>query len=144
MVNFMKIEIATARELPFLISHDSHISKDELSISISHGRILILKTEQNEPVGWLRWNLFWDNTPFMNLLFLLAEHRGKGYGAMLVDYWEDAMRKDGFGLVMTSTQSNENVQHFYRRLGYRDAGALLLPEEPLEIILIKKLSLDTD
>ncbi len=140
----MKIEISTEKDLPFLSRYDHHISKEELAVSISRGRILMLKNEQGEAVGWLRWNLFWDNIPFMNLLFLLEDYRGKGYGKMLVHFWEDAMRKEGFSLVMTSTQSDEEAQHFYRKLGYRDAGALLLPEEVLEIMLIKKISFDAE
>lgn len=40
---------------------------------------------------------------------------------------------------MTSSLSNEEAQHFYRKLNYVDSGALLLPEEPLEIIFVKKL-----
>ena len=42
-------------------------------------------------------------------------------------------------MVLTSTRSDERAQGFYRKLGYRDCGALLLPEEPLEIILFKKI-----
>jgi hypothetical protein len=49
------------------------------------------------------------------------------------------MQKRGHGMIMTSTQSNEQAQHFYRRLGYQDAGALLLPGEVLEIIFLKSL-----
>ena len=50
------------------------------------------------------------------------------------------MRRLGHRRVMTSTQANEDGQHFYRRLGYQDAGALLLPGEPLEIVFIKELA----
>ena len=49
------------------------------------------------------------------------------------------MRALGHRRVLTSTLSNERAQHFYRRLGYRDSGALLLPDEALEIILMKDL-----
>ena len=42
-------------------------------------------------------------------------------------------------LVMTSSQSDEKAQHFYRKLGYSDVGSLTLPKEPLEIIFMKKL-----
>jgi hypothetical protein len=31
-------------------------------------------------------------------------------------------------------------QFFYRKLGYQDCGALLFPEEPLEIILRKVIA----
>lgn len=49
------------------------------------------------------------------------------------------MKQKGFKTVMTSTQSDEDAQHFYRKLGYRDVGCLLLDTQPLEIILIKAL-----
>jgi hypothetical protein len=40
---------------------------------------------------------------------------------------------------MTSTVSAESAQHFYRRLGYRDAGCLFLPGESAEILFIKQV-----
>ena len=53
------------------------------------------------------------------------------------------MRSRGYDLVMTSTQSDEAAQHFWRKLGYRDCGGLTLPfpghEQPLELILGKTL-----
>jgi hypothetical protein len=39
--------------------------------------------------------------------------------------------------VLTSTLANERGQFLYRKLGYQDCGALLFPNEPLEIILRK-------
>ena len=45
----------------------------------------------------------------------------------------------GFQRVLTSTLSSENAQFFYRKNGYVDCGSLLLPGEPLEIILRKEL-----
>jgi ribosomal protein S18 acetylase RimI-like enzyme len=47
------------------------------------------------------------------------------------------MKKKGYEIVMTSTLSNEQAQHFYRKLGYKDSGSLLLENEPLEIIFTK-------
>ena len=54
-------------------------------------------------------------------------------------YWEKQMKMKGYDLVMTSSLSNEAAQHFYRKLNYVDSGALLFPEEPLEIIFMKKI-----
>ena len=75
----------------------------------------------------------------MNMLYFLEGERGKGFGRQLVSHWEALMKAAGYALVMTSTQSDETAQHFYRRLGYVDSGALLLKDEPLEIILTKTL-----
>jgi ribosomal protein S18 acetylase RimI-like enzyme len=60
-----------------------------------------------------------------------------------MESWEGEMRSLGYPCVMTSTQSDEGAQHFYRRLGYRDAGCLHLDipvlRQPMEILLIKEL-----
>ena len=134
----MEIRIAQAEDFAFLSEHDGHIAPDELEAQIERGRILIAQ-EGGRRIGWLRWNLFWDNTPFLNLLFLLEEHRKKGYGRQLMQEWERRMAAQGFGLLMTSTLASEQAQHFYRALGYRDAGSLLLEGEASEIIFTKEL-----
>lgn len=134
----MDIRAANPDDLPALREHDRHISARELEHSVRLGRIYVAEN-QGQFLGWLRYNLFWDNTPFMNLLYVLDGCRGQGAGRALVEYWENQMRRAGFGTVMTSTQSNEYAQHFYDRLGYATIGGFLLPSEPYELILAKKL-----
>lgn len=129
---------AAPGDLPALSRLDRHIAPQELENSVRLGRVYVAE-EGGEPAGWLRWNLFWDNTPFMNLLFVLDGRRNRGYGRQLVEYWEERMREAGYGAVMTSTQSNEYAQHFYERLGYAAIGGFLLPGEPYELIFCKKL-----
>jgi hypothetical protein len=41
---------------------------------------------------------------------------------------------------MTSSLSAESAQHFYRKLGYTDAGCLFLPGESAEIFFLKQLA----
>lgn len=87
----------------------------------------------------MRHGYFWDNTPFMNMIWIDEPYRNKGLGKKAVLFWEDEMKQQGFKLVMTSTLANEGAQHFYRKLGYRDSGCLILEDEPLEILLTKTL-----
>lgn len=134
----MQVRIADVRDREILAQYDRHVSLEELERSISLGRVMIAE-ESGKFAGWLRWNLFWDNTPFMNMLFVLEGYRGQGIGKMLVSCWEERMREAGYKLVMTSTLSSEEAQHFYRKNHYVDAGALLLPGEPLEIIFIREV-----
>ena len=75
----------------------------------------------------------------MNMLWLEEKHRGKGIGKAFVEYWETQMKKENFRLVMTSSLANENAQHFYRKIGYKDRGCLMLDEEALEIIFVKEI-----
>lgn len=132
------IRTASRADIAFLSEHDRHIPLAELDEVIRRGRVLLLEVE-GEPAGWLRWGMFWDNTPFMNMLYLLEGYRSLGYGRMLVRHWEQQMQTSGHQAVMTSTQANEYAQHFYRRLGYHDIGSFALPGDGLELMLSKSL-----
>lgn len=135
----MTVRYANEGDLALLRGHDRHIRADELQSSIAAKRVLVL-LDGGRAAGWLRYNLFWDNLPFLNMLYLFEEYRGKGYGAQLVQYWEAEMARAGYREVLTSTLSDEQGQFFFRKRGYSDCGALLLPGEPLEIILRKELT----
>lgn len=130
------IRYAQNDDLEALMKYDTHIAGRELENSIS-SRHVPVSFENGTLVGWLRFNLFWDSIPFMNMLYVLPEHRGKGHGSALVDFWEKEMLESGYKMLLTSTLSNEQAQFFYRKKGYTDCGSLLLPHEPLEIIMLK-------
>lgn len=76
----------------------------------------------------------------MNMIWVDEQYRDKGVGKQVVLFWEEQMKQKGFNLVMTSTQADEGAQHFYRKLGYKDAGCLLIDTQPLEILLTKNLN----
>ena len=135
----MEIRYAESGDMEMIAEYDTHISKRELKNAIAMKRIILLFVD-GEYEGWLRFNLFWDKIPFMNLLFIFEEQRGKGYGKKLVEFWEHEMAKQGYPFVMTSSLSDEEGQFFYRKLGYTDRGALILPDEPLEIFFYKNVS----
>lgn len=132
------IRYAKEHDFEILRKYDKHIGEIELENSINAKRVLIM-SDNERLIGWLRFNLFWDNIPFMNMLYFLEDYRGKGYGKQLVGFWEKEMLKNRYQMVLTSTLSNERAQFFYRKNGYMDCGSLLLPGEPLEIILLKNL-----
>ena len=121
------IRYACEDDLEILNQYDQHISKIELKRSIDAKRILLMY-DHHCFIGWLRFNLFWDHIPFMNMLYVIEEHRNKGYGTQLIDYWEKEMLKNHYTMVLTSTLSNEQAQFFYRKHGYIDCGSLLLPQ----------------
>lgn len=134
----MTIRTATPADLPLLAESDRHITREELVNLIALGRVAV--AEEGETfLGWMRWNLFWDNTPFLNMLYLLEPHRGKGYGTAMMNWWEAEMRARGQDTVMTSTASDEYVQHFYVNLAYTAIGGFAPFGESYELIFAKKL-----
>ncbi len=106
------IRYACEKDFETVRKYDKHISETELKNAIALKRVLVL--HQNGCfAGWLRFNLFWDEFPFMNMLYLLEEYRGQGYGGRLVAFWEKEMKDSGYEMVLTSTLSNERAQFFY-------------------------------
>ena len=119
---------------------DGHLPEAVFEEKIRNKQGYIL-TEDDKMIGLLRYNLFWDNTPFCTMLFIDSDHRKKGYGKLLMEHWEQDMKSRGYGMLMTSTQVDEDAQHFYRKLGYKDCGGFVVDvpgyEQPMEMIMIK-------
>ena len=108
--------------------------------ALKRGYILL---DNKKPVGILRYNLFWDNIPFCTMLFISCDYQKRGYGKKLMEYWESDMKAKGYGMVLTSTQVDEEAQHFYRKLGYKDCGGLIIDipgyDQPMELFLSKNI-----
>ena len=138
----VKIRYLETSDKEFWYTLDRYLSEAEFEnkVRTKRGYILLL---DDKPIGLLRYNLFWDNTPFCTMLFIDWEYQGKGYGKQLIEYWEMDMKLQGYGMLLTSTQVDENAQHFYRKLGYRDCGGFVvdIPEyaQPMEMFLIKAI-----
>jgi len=131
------IRIANDADSEFLFKHDRHISKERMKHRIQEGRIFIYHADDS-PMGWLRYSYMLGIIPFMEMLFILENHRGKGFGHRLLKKWESEMFQLGTDFVLTSTQADQEAQHFYRKMGYKDCGALFLPTQlPAELFLLK-------
>ena len=137
-----KIRYATENDRRFWYSLDKHLREEEFVGKIRDKRGYIICDDETS-TGILRYNLFWDDAPFLTLIYVEEAHRKKGFGKKAMLHWENEMRNLGHKMVMTSTQADERAQHFYRKLGYMDRGSLILDntpyEQPLEIIMVKVL-----
>ncbi len=135
----MSIIFADSEDLDYLVEKD-HLGRDMIGQKISR-REFIVAYQGERRVGFLRYNYFWDDVPFMNLLWVQEDLRSRGFGTQLISFWEEEMLKLGYDSILTSTLStNVRAQQLYRRLGYEDSGCLLMPGDPLEVLLLKVLS----
>lgn len=121
---------------------DKHMSENEFLKKVRDKQGYIIGDE-DQFVGVMRYNLFWDNTPFLTFIHLEEFYHGKSFGRQAMLFWENEMRQLGYQMVMTSTQVDEQAQYFYRKLGYKDKGSLFLDntpfEQPQEMIMLKIL-----
>ncbi len=138
----IKIRNVNMDDKEFWYRLDRHLPEQEFEDKVYNKRGYIL-SDNNEPVGLLRYNLFWDSIPFCTMLYIACDHHQKGYGRRLMEYWETEMKARGYGMLLTSTQVNEGAQNFYRKIGYKDCGSLIIDipgyEQPAELFLSKRI-----
>ena len=77
------------------------------------------------------------------MLFVDENYHKQGYGRQLLEHWENDMKTQGYGMLLTSTQVSEEAQHFYRKFGYKDCGGFVIDipgfDQPMEMFLIKAI-----
>ncbi len=138
----IEIRYATLDDKKFWFTLDKHIKEREFEKKVRDNMAYII-FDDDTLLGLLRYSLFWDCIPFCNLLFIDDKYQKNGYGKMLINHWEKDMKSQGYDILLTSTLVNENAQHFYRKLGYKDCGGLLIDipsyEQPMELFLIKEI-----
>lgn len=138
----IEIRYVKEEDKEFWYRLDRHLPETEFEDKVRTERGYVL-FENREPVGLLRYSLFWDEIPFCNLIFVDGERQRRGLGRMLMEHWEADMTEQGYSILLTSTRADELSQHFYRSLGYKDCGCLLIDSgqyaQPAELFLVKKI-----
>lgn len=79
------IRYVHADDKKFWYRLDKHLPETEFMNKVRDKRGYVL-LEDNIPIGLLRYNLFWDNTPFCTMLFIDWEYQHRGYGKVLMEY----------------------------------------------------------
>lgn len=139
----MTIGLAQSKDKKKIARLDTHISSLLLDECIRKGQIYVLKDDhpkncgqnhrlRDTVVGVLRYSLFWQTIPFLDLLYIDEAYRNRGFGTAMMDEWEKAMAARGYEYVMTSTQADELAWRFYEKLGYRKVGGFFPPEQEAE------------
>lgn len=135
----METNLALLKDFSAVQKYDSHIPSDRLRDCIQCRQVYVLR-DASGIVGVLRYSLFWQSIPFLDLIYIDEFYRGKGDGRQMMEHWESAMAELGYKYVMLSTQEDETAKYFYEKLGYHRIGAFLPPEQAAdEIIFLKVL-----
>lgn len=138
----IRIKYIETSDKEFWFRLDRHLPETEFEHKVKTKRGYVI-SENAQPIGLLRYNLFWDNIPFCTMLFIDLPYQKNGYGRLLMEHWEKDMKEQGYGMLLTSTQADETAQHFYRKLGYQDCGGLVIHiakyAQPTELFFVKEI-----
>jgi|SRR5581483_988229 len=130
---------ATASDFFFLAAMSTGVREPVLRKQISDGRIRIVESN-GQPIGFLKFYVLWENLPFLEVIRLQESFRFQRFGTEAVREWEREMRTAGHNIALISTVVTETAQHFWRKIGYEDCGALNFGDRPTELFLVRKLS----
>jgi len=137
--NIARVEPATIEDLPELIqlvadlmSHQEDFNPNRsahqrgLSLILeqpNRGRIFVLRNDDR--IFGMANLLFTISTAIGGLVILLEDfvihpnHRGQGYGAMLLDYVIDFAKKKNFKRITLLTDKlGSDAQHFFKKEGF--------------------------
>ncbi len=78
--------------------------------------------------------------PYLHVVAVKAEYRSLGIGKKLVDFFENAVPRDKYFLVVADF--NPDAKRFYERIGYKQVGAIpgLYREGITEYLMMKEKS----
>jgi len=125
---------ANSTDLDFLTEFTLAPSGPKREALLERSEVQIV-TADHTPVGFLSFSILWGTLPFLEFIEILVSQRGRKIGATSVRAWEQEMRSRGFDLVLVSTSADSNAQHFWRKMGYVDCGALTVRGKAAEVFL---------
>ena len=106
-------------------------------------RKLVLLAFLNEDcVGYLRWDWFWNRLPYLCLIKVKESNRGKGESTELLSFWEEHLIEQNFEYCLSSSQENEpSAVKWHLSKGFNEIGRLetLNKDGSVEIFLRKEL-----
>lgn len=136
----INIKILTENDIEFWLSVDGAAKRGNIEKRIAEKNGYIIY-DGAKPIGVIAYNMFWDELPFLSLIKIAPEYRRCGFGEKAMSLLENELKKLGYRALLVSTQTDEGAQHFYRKIGYRECGCLVLNDEPykqpMEMFFIK-------
>lgn len=125
-VEMAEITVAAESDIQDIHSFDNEFLSKRLAECIKEHRIFVLRSK-GKVVGVMRYNLFLESIPCLDMLTLDSAYIEKGYIQKMLDYWEFRMRELGYGYVMATMFTDRVENYSSETFAYQKMGAFSLP-----------------
>lgn len=116
--------LATEADIPALRALDGWPSEATWRRVIANDEALVLEVD-GAVVGLARYSVLWTTVPFLGLIYLVPEHRGRGLSRRLLGALTDHLRRQGYVALLSSSQTDEpEPQAWHRHMGFRANGII--------------------
>ena len=119
----IEIRYVRSEDKEFWYRLDKHLPEKEFENKVACQRGYVL-LDDSEPIGLLRYSLFWDNTPFCTLLFVDWKYQGKGYGKAALKLLIARLfcEYQCNTIYLSLYQQNKHAYHLYTSFGFQENG----------------------
>ena len=137
---------ANQSNVAFCRQIDSLAPAEVLAGKIERGEILLAFQDQR-PIGYLRLEYLWLKLPFIGLIEVEKDARGRGIGRQMLEFLEKELRSRGYDRLLSSVLPDaEQARNWHENNGFATCGRLenVNPDGQGEIFLLKHLSSGTE
>ena len=103
---------------------DRDVLPDLVKRKLDYGEILVAEL-RGMRVGYLRLEYLWSKLPYISLIRVNEEVRGRGIGTKMLGFLESMLREKGHEFLMSSSQTDEpRAQSWHRENGFAECGII--------------------
>lgn len=118
------VRFASQDDLEACFAFDNSDRQDIIENKIDMHEI-ILAERCGEVIGYLKLEYIWSKFPFISLILLKPEFRGKGIGTLMLNYLIEFLQINGYKILLSSSQVNEEEpQKWHRKKDFVECGIL--------------------
>ncbi|HYE12723.1 MAG TPA: GNAT family N-acetyltransferase [Patescibacteria group bacterium] len=118
------VRFATPNDIESCFVFD-HSDRQDIIENKTDMHEIILAERCGEVIGYLKLEYIWSKLPYISLIILKPEFRGKGIGSLMLNYLIEFLQLNGFDTLLSSSQVNEaEPQMWHRKKGFIECGIL--------------------
>ena len=118
------VRFAEKKDLSFCMGFDHSHREDIIENKIDMHEIIVVE-RCREIIGYLKIEYIWSQLPYIGLIILKPEFRGRHVGSLMLQYLTDFLRANDYDVLLSSSQVNEpETQMWHRKMGFVECGIL--------------------
>lgn len=118
------VRLATASDRDALHALDPWPTDAAWDRLIRNGEVLVVEVD-GDVVGLTHHTVLWATVPFLSMIVLREDVRGRGLSRLLVDELVRRLTDEGYVALLSSSQTDEpEPQAWHRHLGFTSNGII--------------------
>lgn len=118
------VRFANKSDLEACVLFDNSNRTDIIENKIGMNEVIVAE-RCGEIIGYLKLEYIWSHMPYISLIILKPDFRGRGIGKLMLHYLIEFLQINGFETLLSSSQVNEaEPQMWHRKMGFAECGIL--------------------